>query len=176
MYKSRAHFILLLFATLAASCATPGPAFLREPLLNNPTLAQVNSDATTYAGRNVRWGGTIFKVENRAQETWIEIVERPLDAHGQPRNADQSDGRFIARVARFLEPTIYTAGREITVAGIIDGMNSGKIGEYEYAYPTVKTDATHLWSVEIPVRPQPRDPYWHDPWYPYWPWWQRPYY
>lgn len=161
---------------LAASCATPGPAFLHEPFPDNPTVAQVNADATPYAGRKVRWGGTIFKVENREQETWIEIVERPLDPQSRPRHSDQSEGRFIARVTRFLEPTIYTQGREITVVGVIDGVNTGKVGEYAYRYPIVNSDAVHLWAQEVRARPLTPGPYWYDPWYPYWPWWYRPYY
>lgn len=162
---------------LVASCATPGPVFLREPLPENPSLTQVNGDVTAFAGRKARWGGAIVRVENRAQETWIEIVERPLDAHGQPGLSDQSGGRFIARVGAFLDPLIYTQGREITVAGILDGTHSGNIGDYEYRYPIVKTDTVFLWPKDRPLRaPPPPDPYWHDPWYPYWPWWYRPYY
>lgn len=171
MRNSRATIFLL--AANLVGCATPGPTFLRETMPDNPTLSQVNAATANYTGQSVRWGGTIFKVENRAQETWIEIVERPLDAQGRPRNSDQSDGRFIVRIVRFLEPTIYTQGRVITVLGIVDGVNSGKIGDYDYAYPVVKTDAVHLWVQEISVRPPP-DPYWYDPWYPFWPWPYRP--
>lgn len=173
------HFriLLLAYTLLAASCATPRPPFLREPLPDNPSLTQVNADANAYAGRKTRWGGAIVRVENRAQETWIEIVERPLDAQGQPSLADQSGGRFIARVATFLDPLIYTQGRDITVTGILDGTHSGNIGDYEYRYPIVKTDTVFLWPKDRPLRaPPPPDPYWYDPWYPYWPWWYRPYY
>ena len=47
----------------------------------------------------VRWGGAIASVENRRDETWIEIVERPL-------NTDKSAGRFLARVDGFLDPAV----------------------------------------------------------------------
>ena len=36
------------------------------------------------------WGGTIASVENRKDETWLEIVARELGSSGRPRETDRS--------------------------------------------------------------------------------------
>jgi outer membrane lipoprotein len=166
---------ILPFVFLAAGCAAQGPPFLREPMPENPPLAQVSGNVDAYVGRAVRWGGVVVRLDNRAQESWLEIVERPLEDSGRPRASDQSGGRFYAMMPGFLDPMIYTQGREVTVLGVVSGANSGKIGEYDYRYLVVKVNAVHLWEVLKPYRPVYYDPF-YDPWYPLWPWWHRPYY
>ncbi len=165
----RNSIAVLAMTILTVGCATQAPPFLREPLPDNPALTQVSADTGSYAGRKVRWGGSIEQLENQAQETWLEIVERPLDGSGRPRESDRSGGRFIARVAGFLDPVIYARGRDITLTGIVDGDSSRKIGEFDYRYVVVKTASAHLWPLLIPAPTMYYDPFWHDPWYPYWP-------
>src|SRR5581483_12094141 len=124
----------------------------------------------SYSGRHVRWGGTIAGVENGKAETRVEVVARELDRDGRPQPTNRSSGRFIARVEGFLDPAAYRKGREVTVAGTVDGSTTRKIGEYNYRYPVVKADTIYLW--EPRVEPQRyRDPYYYDPfWGPWGPW------
>ena len=159
-----------MICTLAVGCATQAPPFLRDPLPDVPALGSVRAEPTAYVGRKVRWGGSIEQLDNQAQETWLEIVERPLDSNGRPRESDHSGGRFIAKVTGFLDPVIYTSGRDISVSGSVDGEISRKIGEFDYRYIVVKVDASHLWPPLVPVAPAIYyDPFWYNPWYPYWP-------
>lgn len=160
---------LVVINLLTVGCAAQAPPFVREPLPDNPALIQVSADTAAYAGRKLRWGGSIEQLENQAQDTWLEIVERPLDDSGRPRESDQSGGRFIAKVSGFLDPVIYTRGRDITVTGVVAGDLSRKIGGFDYRYVVVKADALHLWSPLLSVTPMYYDPFWYDPWYPYWP-------
>ena len=164
MRKSFAGFLII--SALTSSCATQSPPWMRDPPPGNPALEQVSSDTATYAGRKLLWGGSIEQLENHAQETWIEIVERPLDSSGRPRQSDYSGGRFIAKVAGFLDPVIYTRGRDISVTGSVDGDSSRKIGEFDYRYIMVKVETEHLWPVLLPAPPRYYDPFWYDPWYP----------
>lgn len=165
MRKSFAGFLLI--SALTSSCATQSPPLLNEPPPGNPALEQVTTDTAAYAGRKVLWGGSIERLENHAQETWIEIVERPLDSSGRPRQSDHSGGRFIAKVAGFLDPVIYTRGRDISVTGSVDGDNSRKIGEFDYRYILVKVETEHLWPPLVAAPPRYYDPFWYDPWYPF---------
>lgn len=160
---------LIVVCLLATGCVAQAPPFVREPLPDNPALLQVSANTGAYAGRKLRWGGSIEQLENHAQETWLEIVERPLDEDGRPRVADQSGGRFIAKVSGFLDPVIYTRGRDITVTGSVDGDSTRKIGEFEYRYVVVKVEAAHLWPLLLMVPAMYYDPFWYDPWFPYWP-------
>ncbi|MFL6646932.1 MAG: Slp family lipoprotein, partial [Sulfurifustaceae bacterium] len=149
------------------------------------SIAQAREDIAVHVGQRVRWGGRITGVENHANETWLDIVGRPLDSNGRPRSGDESLGRFIARVNGFLDPAIYAKGREVTVAGTVERTITRSIGDYPYPYVVVNADMTELWElrVERPVYYDPfYDPFWPTrmyPWYapypfypyPYWPYW-----
>ncbi|MHB8454928.1 MAG: Slp family lipoprotein [Acidiferrobacterales bacterium] len=157
-----------LMLTLGA-CATGVPRAIREPAPGNITIVQARDTGEHLIGRMVRWGGTIAGVDNRAAETWVEIVERPLDGSGQPRKTDRTGGRFLARVSGFLDPAIYAKGRDVTVSGTLLAPVARMIGEYPYTFPVVKTEQIHLWP-QVSSSPVPRyyyDPFWPDPWYPW---------
>ncbi|MCO6441082.1 MAG: Slp family lipoprotein [Nitrococcus mobilis] len=116
-----------------------------EAPANNPRLAQVHTRPNDYRGLAVRWGGTLVEVENRAQETVLLIMGQPLDDDGRPRPDGASQGRFMAKINGFLDPVIYSAGRSVTVVGMLVGAEPRKIGGYTYHYPVVAVEAYHLW-------------------------------
>lgn len=164
----KAAWILPLL--VLAGCASEVPQSISEPPAEEITFAQALAQADALKGRAVRWGGAIARVENLKEETWIEIVERPLASDGSPGYRDSSGGRFIAKIAGFVDPVVYAPHRLITVAGALDGIATREIGEYPYRYPVVRVSAYYLW----PRPPRGVDhyyypPYWYDPWYPY-PW------
>ncbi|MBI2381032.1 MAG: Slp family lipoprotein [Gammaproteobacteria bacterium] len=169
MSLRRMGFCLALAASVAGCASTP--ALMNEPV-SPLSLAEVRSDRTPTQGQKVRWGGVIAAVENRNSETWLELVEQPLDRRGRPQMVDRSGGRFMAKVPGFLEPSIYTKGRELTVVGAVDGRYRSTIGkEYHYEYPVVAVSAYQLWEPRIE-----RDTYYIDGAYPWgWPGYHRPY-
>jgi outer membrane lipoprotein len=137
-------------------------------------LAQVLDPAQRYAGAPpVRWGGRIVRVENKANDTWIEVIAKELDGEGRPIESDQSAGRFLVRVEGFLDPAVYQADREVTVYGVVETKVDRTIGERPYTYPMIRAQRFHLWEEEFPER------YGYDPWYPrgyfydpfYYPYW-----
>lgn len=159
--------LLAMLSVLAVGCTgqTPRPDVTPVRL----ALTHVSADPGTYAGREVQWGGSIERLENHAQETWLEIVERPLNDDGRPRESDQSGGRFIAKVPGFLDPVIYTRGRSVTITGTVEGDTTRKIGDFDYRYVTVNVVNTRLWQPRAPVPVRYYDPFWYDPWFLYWP-------
>jgi outer membrane lipoprotein len=157
---------LLLFLALVG-CASNVPRPIREAPSENIPLAQALQNPEKLRAVAVRWGGVITSVENRRDETWIEIVERPLDADGTPRNTDQSAGRFLARVDGFLDPAIFAPKRLVTIAGSLDGNNTRTIGEHPYTYPVVHVEHIYLWPIPSRAAHYYRSPYWYDPWYPW---------
>lgn len=119
----------------------------------------------------MRWGGTIASVQNRADATWIEIVERELGAYGRPLETDRSEGRFLARFDGYLDASIYKVDRPITIFGVVKGQVSGFIGDYSYNFPLVHVASHYLWREHDPYADyRYRDPYWDYPYwyYPYW--------
>lgn len=178
----RQQLIVFLLCSLLSACATSGPDAINAPPAVDLSLAEARANASAHLDQRIRWGGSIAGVENRANETWLEVVARPLDGTGRPRLGDESFRRFLAKVKGFLDPAVYAKGRLVTVAGVISGGLTRTIGEYSYAYVVVDADAIKLWEPVLPPRyyyPGPfYDPFYDpflpmpmNPWYP----WYRPY-
>ena len=75
----------------------------------------------------------------------------------------------MARIPKFVDPTVYAVQREFTVFGTLEGSREGKIGEFAYTYPVVNVTSHLLWEPRL----EP-DPFYYDPfYYPYR--WHRPY-
>lgn len=165
------RLLSILVVLLLAGCATPG-AEQSPPV---PSLSAVRENPSAYLGRAVRWGGTIAAVENRSAETCLELVARPLGSNGRPRAEDISSGRFIACVDGFLDPAIYSQGREVTVEGMLTGTREGQVGDYGYVYPVVTVEQQRLWQPR-PERPRyyAPDPFWYGPWPAFGPWRYQP--
>ncbi len=164
--------IALLLGPILAGCASDIPRPIRETPAGSIALTQALQNPEKHRATAVRWGGAIASVENRSDETWIEIVERSLDADGQPRDTDKSAGRFLARVNGFLDPAIFAPKRLVTTAGTLDGNSTRTIGEHPYIYPVVRVEHIYLWPIPSKATHHYyRSPYWYDPWYP----WGRPY-
>lgn len=161
--------VILFSALLLSGCASAAPDAIRRPLPGSPGLAEVKADHEIYLGQQVRWGGVLTGTENRAQETWLEIVIYPLERGGRPIDSDNSAGRFLARVPSFLDPSMYAKERLVTVSGIVKGMVTRKIGNYPYRYVLIQADVAYLWE-RLPDYRRDRtyyDPFWWDPWYPW---------
>jgi outer membrane lipoprotein len=168
----------LLLALALGGCASNIPELIRSAPAGDLRVAEVQQlMGTQFAGNEVRWGGHIISVRNQAQETLIEVLSRKLSKNGKPIADSKSSGRFIARIAGFLEPEEYPKDRLLTVTGQVKEVIEQPVGSYPYPYPVVDVKAYHLWPEERTYPP----PYYYDPFYdpffyPY-PYWRRyPYY
>lgn len=158
---------LLPLVMMLAACASNIPRPIREAPPDNVGIAQVLAEPESLRNSRVRWGGTIAAIENRRDETWIEIVEQPLGSDGLPRRTDRSGGRFLARVPGFLDPSVYAPKRQITVAGYFENIVTRDIGEHPYRFPVVRVDSHYLWPYEpMVIHHYYYPPYWYEPWYP----------
>lgn len=136
--------ISLVLGLLVTACAT-APAVIREAPPGDLQLAEARDNVSVHKGTPVRWGGTIISLENKQDETWIEVLESKLSRSGEPKRYSRSDGRFLIRVEGFLDPAIYAKGREITVVGTLEGEAERSVGKQPYSFPVVKADDYHLW-------------------------------
>jgi outer membrane lipoprotein len=176
----RVVMLLAVSATVLGACAHSTPQAIHEAPVPDPGLAQVRQAPSRYESAVVRWGGNIVAVENRVQDTWLQILGRPVEKNGRPDSDKKPEGRFIAQVKGFLDPAEYANNRLVTVAGRVMGVVERQVGEYPYPHVQVEVDTLYLWP-----RPRQRSccpgyPWhhpWYDPWYDpwYYPWRYRPY-
>ncbi len=164
-----------------AGCASQLPESIRVAPAAQPTVEQARQAPQLYAAADVRWGGELVEVRNQSASTELEILGRRLDSGGEPRPGSQAQGRFIARVGEFLDPADYQTGQLLTVAGKLNGVVKGKVGEYDYLYPVVDALHMHRWPDPVqgavyPGYPWPYYGPYYGPWWPHryygpYPWW-----
>jgi outer membrane lipoprotein len=171
--------LLLIAWLITAGACSPFSESLRREVDTTLTFKDVQKSPERFAGRTVMWGGIIIETQNRKDGTAvIKVLETRLDSSGEPENPDVSSGRFLVRHTGFLDPAIYSRGREITVIGTIGGKEELPIGEVHYTYPVLQAKEIKLWERRRDARRFSPYPYWPRPyWEPYpWPygppyWW-----
>ena len=165
--------IILFFALGSLGCAHPISPELRKDLDPTFTFEQIIENPSEFIGKKVILGGVIVETRVLTAGTEIEVVQKKINSSGYPEAGDQSGGRFIFLKKSFLEPEIYSKGREITGVGKIKGTTMGKVGERPYKFPVIEVEELVL-REDIERNPYFYPPYW-DPWFnpnsyrPYWP-------
>lgn len=159
MFKALVVSVVLLSL---AGCQSSVPKQIAvDPQVNlidyKQVLDQQNVDANQNGENNAvkqqaRWGGIIAKVTNLKQHTVLEVVNFDLSSQGKPLVKQQSKGRFKIYVDGFIDPLVYRQGKLITALGEVGAQESGKIGEYEYVFPTLSKANVHLWKKTKPVQ------------------------
>ena len=147
MNHRSAIVVLSLFVPLVlGACATTRP-------FTDDLLKSVRTDLTPIeAARNgeaddtVLWGGVIVSASNKQEYTDLVVLAYPLSSSQRPQQGKPPVGRFIARYPGYLETVVYAAGRELTVLGPLQGIETGTVGNAPYRYPIVKADKMYLWS------------------------------
>jgi outer membrane lipoprotein len=163
--------ILLGLVFFGSGCAPVISKGLRAQVDKEIRFEEVIQDPDAYQGKIVLWAGVIIGAKNRKEGTLIEVLEKPTDMVGRPKDVDRSRGRFLALYDGYLEVAIYAQGREVTVAGEITGKRVLPLDEIEYTYPVISVKEIHLWSPKSEDRFYPY-PYWHyHPWWWYYPYW-----
>ncbi len=103
----------LLLSSLGG-CASDVPLVIREPPADNPTLADAQRNPTAFVNRRVRWGGIIRSVRSVENRTEVDILAKALRSDGRPEAGVVWLGEFLASSDGFLDPAVYSAGREVT--------------------------------------------------------------
>ncbi len=150
-----------LFLLGCAYAISPGLA--RQADKNIP-FESLQVDPESYKGKLVILGGVIVQTAREAEGTLIDVSQKPLDAWGKPQRTVKTGGRFLISYSGYLDPLVYAAGREITVAAEIAGVHGKAPGAVGDTYPVVLSKELKLWPKERPpmYRPDYLDPL-YDP-------------
>jgi outer membrane lipoprotein len=145
----RMVFIIGLTALLAACASAISKQSLSQvdPAISFQAVAR---DPERYKGKVILAGGRILSTTAREGESWVEVLQHPLDWQLKPEDTDVSSGRFLVRSQEFLDPAIYAAGKKITVVGEVWGKKVLPLKEMEYSYPVLIPREYHLWKPEAP--------------------------
>ncbi|MFB2872495.1 Slp family lipoprotein [Aeromonas jandaei] len=154
-------------ALLLGACSTVPKELVYQPenqlVAYQPALGGME-------GKPARWSSIISAVNNKADQSVIEVVYLPLQANGVPEQTEQSPGRFLAIMKGFVDPTLYAKGRSLTVLGTIGKPVDSQIGEHNYRFSVLNVMGSKLWPPVKEVEVRYVDPYFYDPFYdPFWP-------
>ncbi len=169
--KTIVGFLLLCSLwSFGTGCAPVISKELRAQVDKEISFRELSRDPASYQGKIVLLGGEIIGAKNLREGTLIEILHRPTNREGRPKEGDLSEGRFLALYDGYLDPAVYAQGREVTVAGVIKGKRVLPMDEIEYVYPLVEIKEIHLWPPRREAEYYWPHPYYYDPW-----WWSYPY-
>ncbi len=152
---------MFIFAAAFIGCAHPISQELRDTLDPALTFETLNKEPKFHLGSRVMLGGEIVETRILNEGSEIELVQKDLDCLGYPESGDNSQGRFIFKSPKFLEPQIYSKGRRVTGVGMIRVSQAGKVGEAAYDFPVIELEELHLWE-EYTAYPNPYlDPFYY---------------
>ncbi|MCG6534361.1 MAG: Slp family lipoprotein [Syntrophales bacterium LBB04] len=136
---------ILSVVMMLSACAPVISPQLMERVDRNLTYGSLASRPDEANGKIVLLGGTIVQTVPKPHETEIEVVQKQVSSSGEPYLTDQSEGRYLVVVNRFLDPAIYRSGRDITVVGEVQGSVLRRLGEIDYRYPVIAALEIYLW-------------------------------
>jgi outer membrane lipoprotein len=139
---------LILFG-LISGCAVISPE-LRAKVDSSLTFEKVFQNPCAYKGKIVLWGGEIIQtLPQKEGATMIEVLKWPLNWREEPRRTVSFHGKFLVLVKDHLDLSLYERGKDITVAGEIEGEIQGKedqrLSDDTYRYPLILSKELHLW-------------------------------
>lgn len=137
--------LLSLLCLAFSACAPAISKQVRQQADQSLSFPVLSADPEAYKGKIVILGGVIAQITTKPEQTELEIVQKNLDASGEPETTDTSYGRFLVIADRFLDPLIYKKDRKITVAGEVTGSEVRKLDTLEYRYPVIKSLELKLW-------------------------------
>lgn len=164
---ARLNWLALASACLFILVGCSGlPRTISRAPLGDPQLADVRRDVSTYQNATVRWGGIIVSVENEAEATWIQILQKRLKRNGRPRDEQRTEGRFLVRIEKFLDPAIFAEGKTLTVFGEVGEQTQRMVGKHTLTLPLVHGREYHLWE-DYDRPPGYPYPYFYDDYSPF---------
>ncbi|HET6514856.1 MAG TPA: Slp family lipoprotein [Thermodesulfovibrionales bacterium] len=180
----RKPLIIIVFVLSASllSCAPVLRKDLMESAIRDFSMNELRKNPGPYQGKLFVFGGIIAQTKITSEGSLIEALSVRVDPRGYLKGFGPSDGRFLALYPKeqgFLDPLIYSQGREVTLAAEFIGTREGTIDEAAYLFPFFAIKDLYLWAqwysypwppyyYYAPYYPYYGDPFYRYPYYPYW--------
>jgi len=146
MKRGCSHLILIPCLVIAlAACVGGISKEARSQVTYAGPFDALQQQPEKYIGETVIWGGKVIATEAQDKATEMIVLQLALGAQDRPIDNDQSQGRFIVRSSRFLDPAIFPQGTLITVVGAVKGAQVRAIGQMAYRYPVMDVTEIKKW-------------------------------
>ena len=147
--------LLLIIALLFPACATKQesviPPTISRQIDRNISFQQLRESPTSHQGSVIVLGGEVLIARRLKEYTHITLLQLPLADDEQPTfDRSQSEGRFIAMQASFLDPAVIPPGTRVTLVGEISATTTGLLDEMEYDYPNISIRHLKVWQPRMP--------------------------
>ena len=156
-----AEFLVIVFFV---GCSHPVSHEIRKGIDPDIKFETLIENPNPFLGTRVLFGGVIVIARNLEDGTELEIVQKNLESYGNLETGDYSGGRFLFFSKGYLEPEIYSSGRELIGVGKVTGHKLGKVGDYSYNFPIIEVEELHLLD-DKKLNSSNSIPYSWDPWY-----------
>ncbi|MEJ2660660.1 MAG: Slp family lipoprotein [Desulfobacteraceae bacterium] len=137
--------LFLLMAVFLAACGGGISRQARDQVTYTGSFAELQQAPADYRGAMVLLGGRVIETLTKAGATELVVLQLDLGSRDRPLDNDQSQGRFLVRSARFIDPAIFPPGTLITVVGRLRGSETRPIGEMPYTYPLIEPAEMKKW-------------------------------
>ncbi len=146
-----------VLAMLAAAAALAGcaPTFSRDVMDRiDTTIAfrELQAAPDRFKGSWVMVGGMIIETRNTPEGSTVEVLQRPVDRQGRPRETDDTEGRFLIETNQYLDPAVYHEGKRISLVGEVTGQEVRPLGGIHYRYPVIASRELRLWEPRMEPR------------------------
>lgn len=139
------RLIFIIQMVLLVSACSHIPETIRNAPQPNVQLLDVQKDFMKYQDKMVRWGGAVIDVENKENETILQMMAYPLRDRGYPDLTEEAQGRFIVKANKFLDPAIYTKNSELSIFGQLVDERELLVGQKSLKLPAVELQQLYLW-------------------------------
>jgi outer membrane lipoprotein len=139
----KAFFLWL--AVILTACGGGISRQARDQVTYSGSFAELQQAPARYRGAMVLLGGRVIETLTKEGATDMVVLQLGIDNRDRPLDNDQSQGRFLVRSARFIDPAIFPPGTLITVVGRVKGSETRPIGEMPYNYLVIEPIEMQKW-------------------------------
>ena len=137
-------FLILVMVFTFTGCAHLVSQEIRDNVDPDLSMKELFKNPDAFKGKLVILGGIIINSKNTKEGTYIEVLQKPLNYRGIPKDTDVSYGRFIVLSPGFVDTAVFSRGRAVTSAGEVIGKKVLPLDEIEYTYVLIKSRELHL--------------------------------
>jgi outer membrane lipoprotein len=146
--------LLLWLALILTACGGGISRQARDQVTYTGPFAELQQAPSKYRGAMVLLGGKVVEIRTATDATELVVLQLDIGSNDRPLDNDRSQGRFLVRSDRFIDPAIFAPGTLITVVGRLQGSETRPIGEMPYTYPVIVPAEMKKWPVGSDASPR----------------------